>query len=112
MAKKPGKTEQAHWGFAHGRDADFLEWLTYQPSCISGRFSEVHNGVGRSVACHVRTVAGGAGTAFKPPFSAVPLTDPEHKLTHQHGDSYFHPEDWWQEQVEKHLFAWIASMSL
>ena len=70
-----------------------------QPSCISGTFGEyLESGEGRSVAAHVRR-ASMAGTAFKPLFSAVPISQAEHLLQHQHGEEYFHPKEWWDEQA-------------
>jgi len=67
-------------------DKDFLEWVEKQPSCLDGSFSEYENGEGRNVACHVRRVAYGAGTAKKPLFFAVPMTHWQHALQHQKGE--------------------------
>lgn len=98
-------------------DAAFLEWLRTQPSCLSGQFSEFVNGQGRNVAAHVRRAAN-AGVAIKPLFSAVPLTDEEHKIQHQHGEhgllNRVRPEvwdrksaaRWFDEQVKLHLVRW------
>ena len=109
MSRKPGREELAHWASEFGTDEEFRLWVSHQPSCLSGAFSEYHQGVGRNVACHIRTVAGGAGSAIKPPFSCVPMTDAEHRLTHAHGNGYFHPPEWWQDQVEGHLQRWIET---
>ncbi len=84
----------------------YTAWIQMQRSCISGRFSEYVNGEGRCVAAHHRTIARGAGTGIKPPFSLYPLTDLEHKLCHQHGPSYFKPHDWWEEQAIKYYEKW------
>jgi hypothetical protein len=40
-----------------------------------------------SQAAHVRRVANGAGTAIKPPYSAIPLCNEDHSAQHQHGES-------------------------
>ena len=109
MAKKPSRAEAAHWASAHGSDADYLGWLSFQPSCIDGAFGEWHDGVGRNVACHVRTVEGGAGTGCKPVYMAIPLTDAQHKLTHQHGNSALHPPEWWAAQAALHLKRWVRT---
>lgn len=92
-------------------DDQFRAWVRTQPSCISGLFSEYVHGEGRCIAAHIRR-AGKSGTAYKPPFSALPLTDTEHKLTHQHGESFFHPKAWWDEQVEAHLERWIRAAGI
>ena len=105
------RAEREHWAFTYGTDAEYRLWLTFQPSCIDGDFSEWPNGEGRNVACHVRSVKAGAGVATKPPFSAVPMTDRQHKLTHQHGNCYFGPPEFWQREAKLHLMRWIASRS-
>lgn len=66
-----------------GDDSAYLAWIRTQPSCVSGLFSEYVNGKGMSVAAHVRRKS---GVAVKPKFSAVPLTDEEHRLQHQYGE--------------------------
>lgn len=79
---------------ALGTDDAFVAWVTRQRSIISGTFSEVDAaGDGRCVACHVRR-AESAGTAFKPLFACVPMTNDEHMRQHQGGEfaawAYFH----------------------
>ena len=72
---------------AMGSDADYDAWVTRQPSIVSGRFNEADAaGELRNVACHVRR-AGPAGTAFKPLFAQVPMTDDEHSRQHQGGET-------------------------
>lgn len=70
-----------------GTDEAFREWVTYQPSIVNGGFGEYDAaGDGRNVACHVRR-ASNSGTAFKPAYACVPMTDSEHRLLqHQHGE--------------------------
>ncbi len=106
VSRKPSRAEREHWAFAHGADADFLRGLTHQPSCLDGSFSEYHDGEGRNVACHIRMVKAGAGTGLKPPLSALPLTDAQHRLTHQHGNSHFRPAEWWEARAEEDLRRW------
>lgn len=71
---------------ALGSDDSFLDWVRRRPSCISGEFSEFVDGDGRCVAAHVRRVASGSGKAIKGKYSAVPMTDSEHKLQHNEGE--------------------------
>lgn len=68
-------------------DKKFLEWISYQPSCLDGAFNQYQDGVGRNIACHVRR-AGKAGTGYKPKFSAVPMTDAQHKTQSAKGERY------------------------
>lgn len=70
-----------------GSDAEFRAWTTRQPSIVSGEFNEIDDaGDRRNVACHVRR-AGEAGTAYKPAYACVPMTDAEHQEQHQHGEA-------------------------
>lgn len=90
------------------KDKAFLDWISYQPSCLSGRFNEYDDeGNGRSVACHHRTVARGAGTAIKPIYSAYPLRDDEHRICHQYGPGYYRPAQWWEEQAKRYYKMWL-----
>lgn len=69
-----------------GSDAEFRDWVTHQPSIISGSYNEYDDaGNGRNVACHVRR-AGESGVAYKPDYACVPMTDREHQLQHTHGE--------------------------
>jgi hypothetical protein len=70
-----------------GSDPEFREWCRTQPSCISGRFSEWHDGRGYCDAAHVRR-AGESGTGFKAAYACVRLTRAEHSEQHQHGELY------------------------
>lgn len=90
------------------KDQKFLDWISFQPSCLSGRFSEIDDhGRGRCVACHHRIVARGAGTGIKPLYSAYPLLDSEHKMTHQHGLTYYKPLSWWENQADHYYQKWV-----
>lgn len=81
------------------KEKAYKKWIQQQPSCVSGQFSEYFNGEGFCIAAHVRRVKHGAGTGIKPAMRYVPLTHDEHLLQHQHGESYFHPANWWDEKV-------------
>lgn len=89
-------------------DKQFLHWVELQRSAFSGLFSEWHDGVGYSIACHVRR-AGQAGTGYKPLFSAIPLTNLEHQLTHQHGESALAPEEWFENMAARYLSFWLRT---
>jgi hypothetical protein len=105
---------------AEREDAEFLDWIRAQPSCVSGLFSEYVDGQGRCVAAHVRR-ASNAGTGHKPLFSAVPLTDEEHKLQHQHGEhgllcltrpgqwTRLLAAQWFEEQAKHYLGKWYQT---
>ncbi len=80
-------------------DEIYRAWIQLQPSCISGQFSEWVNGIGKCVAAHVRRVKWGGGIAHKPKFCYLPMTQREHLLQHQHGESYFGPPEWFEEKV-------------
>jgi hypothetical protein len=67
-------------------DAAFRQWIQTLQSCITGGFSEyLEDGRRLCVAAHVRR-AGFSGTAFKAPYSVVPLTQAEHTYQHNHGE--------------------------
>lgn len=108
---------------AKGSPEDYLKWLSKNVSCISGKYSEyLESGECRSIVAHVRRVNRGAGTAKKPDYWAVPMTDTEHRSQHGYGESWlsfllahYHPDfkgtpkEFLDEQAEKHLEMWIAS---
>jgi len=71
---------------AVGTDAEYHAWIQRQKSCVSHQYSEYVDGEGRCIAAHVRR-ASDAGTAFKPEFHQVPLTDAEHQLQHASGEN-------------------------
>ncbi len=100
-------------------DKEYRAWARLQPSCISGQFSEWKNGVGMCIAAHVRD-SENSGTSYKPLFSAVSLTDAEHRFQHQHGEAAclnefsmsvgayteFRAREWFKEQAAKSLAKW------
>lgn len=72
---------------AIGTDDDYLEWCRNQ-KCAHCRKSpewEMDTLV-LNEAAHVRRVANGAGTAIKPPYSAIPLCSGCHKEQHRIGE--------------------------
>ena len=89
---------------ALGTDADFEDWTEHQRSAFSGAFSEYVNGDGRCIAHHYRSVANGAGTGTKPPYSTIPLTHDEHDRAHRGDDDMSH--EWQQKTLTKHRSAW------
>jgi hypothetical protein len=67
-------------------DAEYRAWIQTLPSCLSGQFSEyLDDGRKLCIAAHVRR-AGESGTAYKAPYSCVPMTQTEHLYQHQHGE--------------------------
>ena len=93
---------------AVGTNHEYLEWVKRQKSAYSGEFSEHHMETGEAfcIPAHVRRVEHGSGTAIKPPYSAIPLTDREHKLSHQNGDGAVGTEEWWQKMRIKYVSTW------
>lgn len=90
-----------------GDETSYLKWLQRWPSCLTGAYSEWHEGQGFCEAAHVRHINLGSGIGIKPEFFAVPLTSAEHALTHKRGDSVFAPPEWWEEQARIYLCRWL-----
>lgn len=98
-------------------DRDFLAWIETLPSCISGHFEAWEHGEGRSVAAHVRR-ARDAGTSYKPLYSAVPLSDREHRTQSQLGEkaclekhlggvwSVEKAKSWFDQQAQRYREEW------
>lgn len=92
---------------ALGTDKEYLEWVRSQKSAYSGRQDfDAPEGIHYCVAAHVRHVEYGSGTGIKPTYSAIPLTDDEHKLAHQKGDSELGDRDWWDKMRIKYVSQW------
>lgn len=92
---------------AVGTDDQYLEWLRDQASAKSGNKDYYDaNGESYCVAAHVRRVEHGSGTGIKPKYSAIPLTNEEHQLAHQKGDSALGSEDWWSKERIRYVEAW------
>lgn len=94
---------------ALGSDAEYRKWIQRQPSAYSGKFSEYVDGEGRCIAAHVRR-AGDSGTAFKPKYACVPLTDEEHRLQHSEGENALGGPEWFDLQRAKYLQAWAHQL--
>lgn len=90
-----------------GTDKQFRRWVSFQPSCISNRYSEWVDGIGRCEAAHVRRTWMGSGTGKKGEFCCVPLTREEHQNQHQYGEDYYAPKEWWERQAMKYLRLWL-----
>lgn len=100
---------------ALGTDEEYLLWCEKQ-SCIGpkGATSPLAPACclpcsGDVVAAHVRRVANGAGTAIKPPYSAVPLCDGHHRAQHssEFGEAAFGGKEWFDRQRMEHLHSWL-----
>lgn len=92
---------------AIGTDMEYLGWVKRQKSAKSGEFSEYHdNGEAYCIPAHVRRVEHGAGTAIKPPYCAIPLTNAEHQLAHAQGDIAVGDELWWDKKRIKYVSQW------
>lgn len=91
---------------AKGTDAEYQDWVRLWPSCLTGAYSEVVDGIGKCEFAHVRR-AGTSGTAYKPEYSGIPLTHKEHAMQHQRGESIFCAPEWYEKQAMKYLTMWI-----
>lgn len=98
--------------FASINEKEYTAWIQRQPSCISGQFSEWINGEGRCIAAHVRRVKWGSGIAHKPALAILPMTQREHLLQHQHGESFFHPPEWFEEKVFYYLHLYLKQRNM
>ena len=126
QGKKPKARKvrfSTHPAAKYGTDKEYLEWVSHQPSCISGDFYHYKDGVGRNIACHVRRVSKGAGVGIKPLYSAVPMTNDQHHISHQHGEHGLlnrtnhevwdkqSAARWFNEQARLHLERWIKQVN-
>lgn len=93
-----------------GSDEEYQAYVRQFPSVLTLRYDEFVHGEGRSVFAHDRSVSDGAGTGIKPPYSGVPLTNKEHQMTHQNGQGYFNPPEWWEEQKITMLNNWVCNV--
>jgi hypothetical protein len=94
---------------AVGTDDQFLDWMRKHPRSATGKLAGGESGP--IVPAHVRRVANGSGTGVKPPFSAIPLTDQEHRLQHQKGESAVHTDgkEWFDKKRVQYLTEWVKS---
>lgn len=94
---------------ALGTDAQYRQWIQKQPSAASGNFSEfIDDSEGRCVAAHVRR-SNNAGIGLKPEYSCVPLTNAEHQLQHQKGESALIGFDF-EKEKNAYLIKWGKSV--
>lgn len=94
-----------------GTDEQYQAYVRTLPSVLTNDYREWVHGEGRSVYAHIRSVADGAGTGIKPPYSGVPLTQQQHANTHQYGEKYYNPSEWWQRRKIRILTNWINNVS-
>lgn len=107
---------------AIGTDSEFLDWIRRQPCAVTGeRDYHKDEATGtvteRCEAAHVRRIANGAGTAEKPPFSALPLIHQWHDAQTKIGESVFSSDGgqsaeagraWMDRQRTKYVVAWAS----
>jgi hypothetical protein len=90
-------------------EKEYKRFIESQPSCISGRYSEFVNGEPKNIACHIRRVKFGSGTAKKNSwFYTVPMTSEEHQKQHNSGESSLRTKDWFEEKLVYYLTKFIA----
>lgn len=71
---------------AVGTDEQLLQWIREQDCSFKKSQQSYGRCDGDIVAAHVRRIENGAGTAIKPPYSAIPLCDYHHGMQHKHGE--------------------------
>jgi hypothetical protein len=70
-----------------GTDEEYLDWCRNQKCAHCNRAPDWEmDTLVLNEAAHVRRVANGAGTAIKPPYSAITLCSGCHRNQHQHGE--------------------------
>lgn len=90
-----------------GTDDEYLEWCRQQKCahCSKAPRWEMDTFI-PSEAAHVRRVANGAGTAIKPPYSAIPLCNGCHGDQHQHGEDAIGGKDKVDKMRLEHVKRW------
>ncbi len=90
-----------------GTDEEYLDWCRAQKCAHCGKAPrwEMETFIW-SEAAHVRRVANGAGTAIKPPFSAIPLCHDDHQKQHQHGEDAIGGKDKFDKLRLDHVKRW------
>lgn len=91
-------------------DEEFRLWLSYQPSCIDGSWSEWDGEAWRSIACHVRRVPD-CGVGIKPLFSAVPMSFSQHAKQHQLGETALLPQAEFEARAGEYVARWLETVS-
>lgn len=90
-----------------GTDEEYLEWCRNQKCahCSKAPEWEMDTFIA-SEAAHVRRVANGAGTAIKPPYSAIPLCSGCHKEQHRVGEDAIGGKDKVDKMRLDHVKRW------
>jgi hypothetical protein len=90
-----------------GTDDDYLKWCREQKCahCSKAPRWEMDTFI-QSEAAHVRRVANGAGTAIKPPYSAIPLCSGCHRDQHQRGEDAIGGKDKLDRMRLAHVKQW------
>jgi hypothetical protein len=101
---RKSRDEQASPWYKFGTDKAYRAFIRTLPCCICGQFREWLHGQGVSQAAHVR-LGGRGGTAYKPPYSAVPLCDRCHKTQHESHEN-MGGKDFWLHLANKYLTMW------
>lgn len=92
---------------AVGTDEDYLTWLRTMPCAhCRGKPHWENNDYVQSEAAHVRR-ADSSGTAYKPPYSAIPLCHTCHEKQHRQGESALGGKEWFDRQRVHHLVEWV-----
>ncbi len=101
MAKHSKSERESEW-FQYGTDKEYQAFCRTLPCAITGKTNRI-------VYAHYRT-AQNSGTAFKPPFSGIPLEYHEHLRQHQIGQFAFLPKERWEMLCRKYLEMWKNSV--
>jgi hypothetical protein len=79
------KSEREHYAYQYGTDAQFLDFTAKQKSVIDEDFNQFNPNL--NIPCHVRRIKRGAGGGKKPPYSAVAMTDAQHRIQTLYGEA-------------------------
>ncbi len=104
--KKEGKDERESPYRQYGTDAQFRRFLRDLPCAICGLFRAWVDGKGQSESAHIR-LDGVGGTAYKPPYSAIPLCRVCHAIQHTKGHLWFGNREFWIMLKKKYLQLWV-----
>lgn len=91
-----------------GTDDEYLEWCRNQKCAHCSKSPEWEmDTLVLNEAAHVRRVANGAGTAIKPPYSAIPLCSGCHKEQHRIGEDAIGGKDKVDKLRIEHVKRWV-----
>jgi len=91
---------------AVGTDEYFLIYIKQQKSCLSGKYDEYVDGVGRCLLVYVRR-EDRDGVSINPEFSAVPMTDGEYAILYTSGELSVLKENGFNIKSEHEAKAWF-----